>query len=266
MSPMSRIILILCCGVAIVAKSALARQPDQSSPPTTRETTRSTADTSGLAEAIIDLGSDDPVKRWAARDQLMLLSMDDPEVQVQRLRDVVQTLGELSPQMEMTLRDVVVHLWLASQHNFAGNTSGLMGVQLSTRFADGDNQLTCVVLEAYAGTDAYRVLRAGDVIQTISLVTNGFDGVAGPSKVVVDAEELRSVLRVTRAGDWVQLGLVRDGRAMTLRVRLSQPIERNIGANENPAAAVYRRGLGVWTEQFAPLIEQARRSPTPAKL
>jgi S1-C subfamily serine protease len=119
--------------------------------------------------------------------------------------------------------------------------------------ADADQPLGVVVEMRLPGFDAYRMLRDGDIILSIS--TDGSDGVR-----VRTAAMIMETVRKLAAGQHVRLDVIRNGRRMETTVTLgARPLELD---PRQPAVRLddYRqaqetKAQAFWLARFAQVVD-----------
>jgi hypothetical protein len=237
---------LLCHTPGAVARDALTTAP------TTAPAGRPTE-----AQLVHQLGSPDPAERDRAREQLMLLSIDE----LPRLRAAIDTIGAaaLSPGQVALLRDVVLQVYATGDHRFTPDPSYDGGEEPRMGIMFPQTSIAPIVMSRSLGMDAYRVLQDGDSI--VALL--GPDAPPEPRpndwQPINVADELRAALTTRfKVGDYCTLRVLRDGKLIEVDVRLSRvpkPPEQAVvgGLRDEKAITDERRvrATKYWTTEFA---------------
>lgn len=195
-----------------------------------------------VSQWLKQLADDDPDVRDAAREQLMSLDRTG----LRELKRAVERNRPLAPAQALALRDIVTHVYLASEpyaEDLRGG--GFMGVRMGLQSA-GDG---ITVVARIPGFAAYRSLRDGDVIVAVKEWPERLD----------KPERLGDAVAGYRGGETIHLKVQRGGRLITVPLRLSPRPANATNADtmrteQMPAADEY------WQQNFAPLLEQTASS------
>jgi hypothetical protein len=207
-----------------------------------------------LASWFADLANRDPAVRDQARMNLMNLSRAD----LPTLRNLVKETRPLAPAQLTTLRDIVMHVFLATEPTRGNVQSGFLGVQLAP-FSPGDDPNPddppspgVVILDRMPGFIAFKVLQNGDMIVGIA---------EQPAKPIRNVEDLSSVIGYMPAGQTVHLQIIRGGQQIQVPVQLDARPEW-VGARQFPGINVQdsledrtQRAEEFWQQNFAQLVE-----------
>jgi hypothetical protein len=209
-----------------------------------------------IATAYRDLAAIDPARRNAAR--LVLLGLSRQELAA--LRDLVAASQPVSPAQAVALRDVVRHVYLATDTYERSATVGFLGIAFAPypRVGAGvvdpdgppDERGGADFRSRTPGFCAYRWLADGDVV--LSLGTGD-----GPMGRVESVDALTAFVRATPPGTIIQMRVLRGGGVVTLRFPLdARPraldTSTNLDAFTNDRL---NRADAYWQQFFAPLVE-----------
>jgi hypothetical protein len=185
---------------------------------------------------------------------LMNLSRGD----LPTLRNIVTEMRPLAPAQLTTLRDIVIHVFLATEPMRGNRQSGFLGVQLAP-FSPGDDSNPddtaapgVVILDRMPGFIAFKMLQNGDMIIGIT---------EAPAKPIRTVEDLSSVIGDVPAGQTVHLQIIRGGQSIQVPVKLDARPEW-VGARQFPGINVQdsledrtQRAEEFWQQNFASLVD-----------
>lgn len=249
--------------LAIVAGMSGAAIAQSDSPPATSPANISTAGApastpENLRSLILQLSDRDPAIRAAAHEQLLGLSPED----LPALRSAIEQVRPLPPGDADALRDVVKHVFLLGQNSNSDSELGFMGITMADLPSLGTDEATrdadflsgVVVTDRLPGFDAYRALRDGDIILSIT----------APRKLPqpVMGSDVQGVVRVLSAGQVVRFEVLRHGHRTEVAVTLSpRPHELPLGG---PVEAIvsYRqdqekKSEAFWQARFAAVVNDS---------
>jgi hypothetical protein len=190
----------------------------------------------------LELEHPDGRVRERARERLMGLKRDD-------LKLLAKVVGEFSPledQMVVTIKEIVMHVYL-SEDVYEKEEKGFLGITMPR---PGDEDRMQVIVEGrMAGFGGFAALRDGDVIM---------DVLGQPLPQPLDREVFIDVIKAMRPGTTVKLKVLRQGTVRIVPVKVSaRPAEKsavNALAYEGKVAELlYRRGEEAekfWKDNF----------------
>jgi hypothetical protein len=205
-----------------------------------------------IGSAYADLASPDPARRSAARTELMGLARSE----LPALRRVVETRQPVSPQQAIDLRDIVRHVYLASDpyersgDGFLGLATRGTRVPVTVELPDGTVCPGVDFTQRYPGFCAYRWLQAGDVILSI--------GVGGADVPLDYGLTLTMAVKKVPPGTPIALRVLRGGLVTTLRFPVdARPKAFDTYPNNTLSFMTDRstRADDYWRTQFAPLVD-----------
>jgi hypothetical protein len=226
---------------------------------------------------VAQLGNADSSLREKARDQLMLLSVDD----LPTIRRIVEELGpEMKPAQKAYIQDIVFQLFLSGLEYEPDTVPGdevlgllpkivldpqtgqpipgarpkprempFLGISwpmLGTDFT-AETESGVVVARRIRGFAAYRTLRDGDIIKQI---------VEAPDATVTNSNNFSSVIGTFNVGQTVHFKILRNGQPMEVPVTLvARP--RDVSNMNIDAWLQVRedRAREYWTQNFQPLFK-----------
>jgi hypothetical protein len=210
---------------------------------------------SNIRAAVLRLSDRNPDVRGAAREQLMGLSADD----LPALRAAVQEIRPLPPGDADALHDIVVQVYLSGENADSDSGRGFMGIMMrdyESVYADGDasdsdEPLGVIVHLRLPGFAAYRALRDGDVILSISA-----DGME--EQRIHSSEKVTEIISQFPAGTHVHLQVLRNGRHIQTTVVLD-PRPRELDPSglsfDQYRGEQEKKAQEFWTARFAPLVD-----------
>jgi hypothetical protein len=251
--PLSRNLLLSALAFAAVATIAPAAPPSTKS---TAETpaTSSSVDAKRVAEFYRQLGALNPVDRNNARVELMGLSLSDLTI----LRETASASQPMSPSQALALRDIVIHVYVASQTLSATEPAAFLGLESSGGGFDSiavsdpaypDDPTKTIFGTSFKsrkpGFCAFRYLQDGDVILSCEDVDNGPGQVISLEGFV----KMKTIIGSMAPGTNIRMRVLRGGSVVTLSFRLDARPAETAGLPEvERAADVY------WRENFLQLI------------
>lgn len=194
-----------------------------------------------------DLTSPDAAVREAARINLMGLRRAElPQLKSQAIRNMPLNAGQLS-----TLKQIVIHVFLAEQDEPAPENSGFMGVSFGYQDDDEAQAAGVVVNDRIPGFTAFRMLQNGDIIISVQAGDQRGDAGKRAEIPVRNRTELSAIVSSIPAGEVVKLRIIRGGRALLVPLRLNaRPLW---AANQNAEAQEERllEAEKYWEDTFA---------------
>ncbi len=216
-----------------------------------------TAPSNPLVTAVQQLADPDPALRESAREELMGITAAD----LPALRRAVQSVGPLQQEQLDRLPQIVEQVYLSGETSNTNPSAGFMGVKMRSDLdsvmagdeSDIDDVLGVIVEARVPGYSAYRMLRDGDVIQSIDSPGMGETRVRFFNDVV-------SRVKVLAPGQTVTLGILRGGRHIDVPVLLGARPKELEADDQESAFKDYKQELKMkaqayWKANFAPVVE-----------
>lgn len=159
-----------------------------------------------------NLDDPDPAIRAQAQEDLMAISRSDLDA----LRQTAAQSKSISPQQIASLHEIVTQVILADSNASApaDPSKGFVGahpMQCQIPAPAGQMRPAILIARCVPGYDAYRVLRAGDIILSI----NGSDV---PAR---DLGTFMNFIQMHAPGEHLQLQILRDGKIDEVSIKLS---------------------------------------------
>jgi len=212
-----------------------------------------------LKDALTQLSDQDPTVREAAREQLMTMSPTD----LPALRAAVQQLLPLPPGDAQALREIVMQVYLAGDNaEGATQSMGFMGISMVNDelsvYPDDDESdpgtpIGVLVAMRLPGFDAYRALRDGDIILSLSV-----DGIAAIR--IHYSQQIMQTIGILPPGQHVRLQVIRNGKRINTTVTLNpRPRELPEGAGDPQEYRNARmaKAQAFWADRFARIVDQS---------
>jgi len=213
-----------------------------------------------VAQCISALGNPDPELRARAREALL---SSGKRSDLETIRSVVQASRPLMPSQIAALKEIVQHLYLTGETYEKNATAAFMGVQLtpiSVAWSPAGGVPGVLSGQAIAnrfpGFCGYAALEDGDVVLEV--------GTHGQARLPVAGEMLATFVRSMRPGSTADLRVLRQGRLVTVPIRLdARPACLDDARFQLPAAESSMEKLlsdrqaaadRYWDTTFAPLL------------
>lgn len=236
---------VLCASAG--AQTLPTSEPATRSTPTTEPATRPTHTASEVAHWFAELAHPDATTRVQAMTQLMGMDASD----LPTLREVVKRNQPLSVAQASVLRQIVTQVFLASETYDVASDQGFLGIfmpPLDTPDAtDG-----ALVSERCPGFVSMQMLHEGDVILSVQLIGKRPVRIHSPG-------ELTAAMAGARAGNKVQLEVLRQGQIIDVVVRLDpRPAQAEVGIEAMKDFNRQRqdRADAYWDKNFASLLRE----------
>lgn len=166
------------------------------------------------------------------------------------------TAQTLSASQVAALQEIVKQIFIAKELPTRGSGWGFMGVSMPIASDDDPRAgLPAVILGRVKGCDAYRVLREGDTVVGMQMMTPK----NAPMAPIGSYRDLRAFLRKTSAGDWIVVRIIRNGEAVETALRLGL----NSGDRQLDVTLFEYLADQYWSQQFANVIKP--KSPESAE-
>lgn len=196
---------------------------------------------SDLRRLVRQLDDANPEIRESAAQSLMTLSRDDLSV----LHDAAMKQRPLSGEQVAALREAVMQVFLESEPYAPDGDRGFLGIHWPPSAAERYDT-GVIVADRIPGFQAYRLLRAGDVIVKM---------LDFPTTDLHVREGLTIPISNLHAGDVLRLQVLRGGRLIDVSVPLApRPMELRVQENFQPwLDARMHKAEQYWNDTFGPL-------------
>ncbi|HEX5242655.1 MAG TPA: PDZ domain-containing protein [Tepidisphaeraceae bacterium] len=215
--------------------------------PATEPATRPTHLAKDVAHWFAELVHPDAATRVQAMTQLMGLDASD----LPTLREVVKKNRPLAVAQASVLRQIVTQVFLASETYDVASDQGFLGIFMPP-LETPDATDGALVSERCPGFVSMQMLHEGDVILSVQLPAKRPVRIHSPG-------ELTSAMTGAKAGNKVQLEVLRQGQIIDVVVRLDpRPAQAEVGIEAMRDFNRQRqdRADAYWDKNFASLLRE----------
>ena len=187
--------------------------------------------------------------RESSRVELMGIGRRD----LMTLKQAVRESLPLAPSQKAVLEDIVGHVYLAGDLHET-EEKGFLGIRLPSYGRAEDKTLLTLergvaVVSRIPGFAAYRMLQDGDVILTITS--------RGLKADVNSPDQLVDVVKSARPGDTLTFEVIRQGRILSVGIRLDAFPTRLVAAmTDEFVGERAERAEAFWKKEFASMMEE----------